>query len=65
MTADAILHYRLALRYRPGDAGIRADLDEALRSTAGEQQPDASRPAPPPAPPGRDAGTTPKGAPSA
>jgi len=30
MTRSAIVHYRMALQYKPGDAGIRGDLDNAL-----------------------------------
>jgi tetratricopeptide (TPR) repeat protein len=30
MTGNAILHYRVALQYKPDDAGIRGDLDKAL-----------------------------------
>ena len=30
MTDGAVLHYRLALQYNPGHAGIRSDLDSAL-----------------------------------
>ena len=30
MTDSAVGYYRLALRYEPGDAGIRGDLDRAL-----------------------------------
>lgn len=30
MTGSAILHYRVALQYEPGHAGIRGDLDNAL-----------------------------------